>query len=363
MRKLSRKSLIVLSVALCLLLVSCCSTGNKSQILQDSTPKEKYWPGDEWRKSTPEEQEIDSKSILEMKKNISDNIPGIKSFLLIRNGYMIDETYFDSSEKGKSRNVYSVTKSVISALVGIAIEDGLITGPDQKIVDLLKDEDKKGVTAPKTEITVENILTMTSGLKIANSTDLPNEGNVAEYVLGLPMTNRTGGSFIYTSGAPQLLSAAIMNVTGKNTADYAAEKLFQPIGITLKGWQKDQGGVPMGGFGLELTPEDMARLGYLYLREGEWNGSQIISKEWIRISTQKQKDTTGVMNYAEDYGYGYMWWINHFGGYSAHGTGGQYIFIIPEKDLVAVFTSDLNWAEFPTPYELMEKHVLPAVRK
>lgn len=118
----------------------------------------------------------------------------------------------------------------------------------------------------------------------------------------------------------------------------------------------------MGATGLQLTPHAMAKLGYLYARHGIWKGQPILSEEWIAKATQKHQDTTGKMNAAENDGYGYLWWMNGFEGYSAHGFGGQYIFIIPESDMIVVFTSGLKDPDFPTPHELVKTYILPAVK-
>jgi formylglycine-generating enzyme required for sulfatase activity len=134
------------------------------------------------------------------------------------------------------------------------------------------------------------------------------------------------------------------------------------LGISGITWQTDPRGIPLGCTGLELSPRDMAKLGYLYLNRGQWNGAQIVPAAWIEQSTTKHIETKGLMNEAEDDGYGYFWWMDAYGGYSAHGFGGQYIFVVPRLNLVAVFTGGLADPDFPTPRKLMETFILPAVK-
>jgi hypothetical protein len=138
--------------------------------------------------------------------------------------------------------------------------------------------------------------------------------------------------------------------------------LFGPLGITDISWDSDLQGITTGATGLLLRPRDMAKIGYLYLHKGQWKGKQLLPKEWVESSTKKHIETKGFMNEAEQDGYGYLWWIDSFGGYSAHGFGGQYIFVLPSLDMLIVFTGGLPDPLFPAPKQLVQSYLIPAAR-
>ena len=173
---------------------------------------------------------------------------------------------------------------------------------------------------------------------------------------------KPGETFFYDSGLPHLMSAVIQKTSGLTLEEYAQHNLFSPLGITDFSWQSDPQGITTGNSGLILRPRDMAKLGYLYLHDGQWQGKQIVPAEWVQASTTKHMETKGLMNAAEDDGYGYFWWIDSFGGYSAHGYGGQYIFILPDLDMVVVFTGGLSDPDFPAPHQLLKTYLLPAAQ-
>ena len=158
------------------------------------------------------------------------------------------------------------------------------------------------------------------------------------------------------------MSIILQKITGLTLRDYARQKLFEPLGITAVEWSIDPQGYTTGNSGLRLKPRDMAKIGYLYLQQGRWNGAQIVPQQWVTASTTKHIETQGLMNAAEDDGYGYGWWIDAFGGYSAHGFGGQYIFVLPKLDMVVVFTSGLPDSQFPAPKQLTQAYLLPAAQ-
>jgi len=143
--------------------------------------------------------------------------------------------------------------------------------------------------------------------------------------------------------------------------EYAARKLFAPLGIQGWSWDVDGTGVTIGSTNLSLTSVDLAKLGYLFLRNGEWFGTRILPASWVHEATRTHSRPVG-MNRAENSGYGYLWWVDEqWGGYSAHGAGGQFVFVVPRLDLVVVFTSALSFDDFPFPWDLMKDYVLPAV--
>ena len=328
-----------------------------------------YFPNDEWQSSTPEEQGLDSALILQMFQEIRDKHIDIHSLLLVRNGHLVTEAYFDPYTQTMKHPVFSVTKSVTSILTGIALHEGYIKSLDQKVLDFFPAIAANVTDENVQDITLEYLLTMSAGYN--TTTTLPAEElhqkdanfDTVDHILTYnSILQKPGTTFFYDSGLSHLMSAIIQETTGISTLEYAQEKLFGPLGITGVSWETDPRGIPLGNTGLTLSPRDMAKLGYLYLNRGQWKGEQIVPAKWVDQSTTKHIETKGLMNAAEDDGYGYFWWIDAYGGYSAHGFGGQYIFVVPKLNLVAVFTSGLTDPDFPTPRRLMEEYILPAAK-
>jgi CubicO group peptidase (beta-lactamase class C family) len=353
------------------LLAGCAPTGSQGSAAHGTAPtaqKEAYFPTGAWRTSTPEEQGIDSRGIASMLAEISRTNPYVHSFLLIRNGTLVTEAYFAPVTRDLGHFLFSATKSVTSALVGVAIQEGLIQGVDQKIVDFFPEMKAKNTNEHLGMLTVEHLLSMSSGHVDAMS-PTPYQDPPVDWVEKF-LADRTntlvdppGRTFLYTSGAAHTLSAILQKTTGRTTADYAAEKLFGPLGIHDFTWLADQNGITFGNSWLRLKPLDMAKFGYLYLNQGVWNGRQVVPRSWVAASTRKHIETKQAMfNRAEKDGYGYLWWMNGFGGYSAHGYGGQFIYILPESGVVAVFTAGFNDDVFDSSYLWMEQYILPAIQ-
>ncbi len=334
----------------------------------DKTVNTEYHTADYWRTSTPEEQGVDSEKLYDLVKGIRENKTEIDSLVIVRNGYIITEAYF-SGNKDSLRPLYSCTKSVTSALIGAAIEDGYIKDTNVKLLDIYSDMKIKNNNALKKQITLKHLLTMSSGFDWNEVTtsysdpsnpvpQLERSSDTVQFMLDRAMSTEPGKVFNYSSGGSHLLSAIITKLSGKALADYAEDKLFKPLGITNKLWYSAQDGITFGGYGLYMRATDMAKLGYLFLKKGKWEDKQIIPEAWVEISTKKHIDA--------DYngtskGYGYQWWVNSFGGYSARGYQGQYIIVQPELDMVVVFQSHLSKNDL-IPINMMEENIIPAVK-
>jgi CubicO group peptidase (beta-lactamase class C family) len=347
----------LLAVMLLAVSLSACSTPASQEEPEEVAPGD--WPVKAWRRSAPEEQGVDSAVLSDMLQSIRQGGHDIHSVMLIRNGYLVADAYDAPGGKNAQQEVYSCTKSVTSALLGIAMEERRIKGLNSTLGEILggqiSDADRAGIT-------VRELVTMSAGfpgLETLRSYEIPEKQDALKFILELPAGEK--GKFVYNNACPHLVSTLIQKATGKSVLDYAREKLFDKLGIDCREWPADRAGVNVGGSGLKLTPFEMSKLGYLYLKNGEWDGAQLVPQKWVEESTAQQIDTAD-MNDAENHGYGYFWWRNAFGGYSAHGAGGQYIFVVPELDLVAVFTSTLGDADFPVPYRLMEEYVVPACK-
>ncbi|MFW9965328.1 MAG: serine hydrolase domain-containing protein [Candidatus Sifarchaeia archaeon] len=326
-----------------------------------------YWPTNEWLNTTPEEQGLDSKTLNHIDETIIDNNIEVDSVIIIKNGYIVYEKYYRYWSQYMAHTIQSCTKSFMSALIGIAIDMGYIDNVSQRVVDFFPNYTIDNWDPRKENITLEHLLTMSSGLEF-HEVDLPYEependlfamyrsDDMWEYVLDRPMLNDPGEVWSYNSGGIELLGGIIEQTTGYSIVDFAEEFLFDPIGIDYYSWWRVPASGQYGcGGGLNLRPRNMARFGFLYLNEGNWNGTQVISSEWVNISTEMYHDT------GSWYHYGYTWWgVPGHSFYEATGHYEQKIYVLPEEDIVAVFTGNIQDEDWhPSDYFVIE-YVIPA---
>jgi hypothetical protein len=246
----------------------------------------------------------------------------------------------------------SVTKSVASTLVGIAILQGYIPGVDVPVFDLLTDSDLTAVDPRVRDATLEDLLTMRLGIEWhendrplddTNTTlQLEKSANWVEFTLRQPADADPGQTWVYNSGASHLMSAIILQATGRTTAEYAEENLFGPLGISDYHWKTDPQGLPDTEGGLYLAAEDLARIGLLYLQDGVWDGTRILPEGWVEAATARRVDDVAPDNPNWNWGYGYQWWRLDARGHAVWaglGFGGQNLIVIPDLGLVGVINS------------------------
>lgn len=268
------------------------------------------------------------------------SLPRLRSLVVSHRGAIVLERYFNGARATQPANIKSASKSVIAALVGIAVSRGQIKDVDQKIAtyfpELSTDPEPR-----KRDITIEDLLTMRSGLE---STSGRNYGawvqspNWVRFVLRRKMLDDPGTRVEYSTGSSHLLSAILTKATKMSTWQFAQEELAKPLGFSLPKWPTDPQGIHFGGNEMLMTPRQMIRFGELYLNEGRTGERQVISKDWIK-QTQIGR---GRSRWGSDREYGMGFWIRDFGGhasYYAWGYGGQFIFVVPDRDLVIVTTS------------------------
>lgn len=314
-----------------------------------------YWPTEDWRTSTPEAQGMDAQKLESMDKHILENYPDVRSLIIVRNGYIVFEKYY-KEDKNYEQTMWSATKSIISALIGIAIDKGYIEGIDQKMCTFFP-EFAKSITDPRRkQITIRDLLTMSAGFGPAM------EAGTTESCFEQAIIHDPGTHPAYNSCETQLLSGIITKTTKMNSFQFSSKFLFEPLGIKDFFWGIPSAEYTSGGYGLNMRSRDMAKIGYLYLKNGVWEGKQIVPKQWVKESTQKQVIIPiGQMELP----YGYQWWITSPGGYPgfcAVGIGGQYIHVVPDLNIVMVATSD-TMLMHPAHQGLMASYIVPAVLK
>jgi CubicO group peptidase (beta-lactamase class C family) len=272
--------------------------------------------------------------------NAAREMPRLHSLLVSWRGSLVFEHYFNGARASRLANIKSASKSVISALVGIAIDRGHISGVTQPIApffgDLLAGENN----AAKRRITIENLLSMQSGLATTSNRNYGawvQSANWVRHALSRPLEQPPGTGMEYSTGNTHLLSAILTKTSGKSTWQFAQESLARPLGFSLAEWPRDPQGVYFGGNDMLLTPRQMILFGEMYLNRGRANGRQIVPAHWVETSFVPR----GRSNFSEQM-YGYGWWMRPVAGvqsYYAWGFGGQFIFVIPELQLVVASTS------------------------
>jgi CubicO group peptidase (beta-lactamase class C family) len=354
----------IISIIAILLMIQVVPTQGYSAAQTDVVRD--YWPTDEWLSTTPEEQGLSFDRLDQINNSVFENHIELDSVIVIKGGYIVYEKYYNYWSQYMAHTIQSCTKSFMSALIGIAIDMGYIDNMSQPVLDFFPEYTIDNWDPRKENITIYHCITMSTGLEF-HETDIPysependlfamyRSGDMWEYVLDRPMEYDPGVHWSYNSGGIELLGGIIEQTTGYSVADFAEEFLFDPIGIDYFRWWREPASGQYGcGGGLDLKPRDMARFGYLYLNEGNWNGTQVVSSDWVNESTQMRYEAGGWYNYA------YTWWsVQGTNFYEATGHYEQKIFVLPEHDIVVVFTGDIQDEDWhPTDYFVME-YVIP----
>jgi len=321
------------------------------------------YPANGWQTSTPEQQGMQSQMLANMIDEIKSNNYSIDSISVIHNGYMVLDVYFHPFAKDLRHHLYSCTKSVMSLLVGIAIDKGYIKSIDQPVIDFFPDKTIQNMDDDKRSMTLEHLLMMASGLDCRDSYhyewkglfEMRSRADWAQHVLDLPMVGPPGETFEYCNGVSYLLSVIVSTATWMKTLDFARKYLFDPLGISEVVWEENPQGFTIGYARMWLNPHDMARIGWLCINKGRWGNKQIVSSAWVETSTRGQIDARPAPRY------GYHWWVNEKGQYAAVGNYGQYIMVADAMNLVVVFTSDLPLKMNFVPLGLTRKYIVPAV--
>ncbi len=298
----------------------------------------------EWRTATPESQGVDSAALTEAITQARAKGLAIHSLLVVRNGYLIAEAYFHPYDGTRPHDIASATKPLTATLIGLAIAQGKIRSAQEPLLSFfpkrLKDQEVKNADKRKRRITLEHLLTMSSGLDCAGRGE-PALWNMflapdnTQFMLDLPMVSEPGAQYGYCSGGMHLLSSVVSKATGMNAEAFARKHLFAPLGIRNFIWPHDPQGVSHGFGNLHLLPRDMAKLGWLFLNQGKWQGKQIVPADWVATATRSHSKTGGAGT--ADYGYG--WRVPTNNGpiaFEASGRGGQSISVLPSKNAVIV---------------------------
>jgi CubicO group peptidase (beta-lactamase class C family) len=362
------------------------------------------WPTAEWPESNPAAQGMNPEPLQRLDAEFASGKHGyIDDMLVIRNGQVVYEkrypqdydaafhaqkdqhrgpyNYFDPDwhpyyKRGALHTLQSVSKSVTATLIGIAIGDGKISGPDAKVAAYFDDYPTADQDPRRAAMTLRDLLTMTAGIQWDEDTyeytDSRNtcaameaSPNWTGYVLGLPMAANPGSTYVYSSGVTMLLDHILFRATGQHALAYAEQRLFAPLGIREFYWKQTPAGETDAEGGLYLRARDLAKLGHLYARDGIWEGRRILPEGWA-AAVATPRVTPG--SDAGDWRYGYQWWLVPYAGgaqkyaLTGIGYGGQLLLVLPEYELIAVFTGWNIFGTSPLSPDYTLKYLLEAIR-
>jgi CubicO group peptidase (beta-lactamase class C family) len=352
-----------------------------------------YWPTNGWRTAPPQAEGMDPAVLAIIAGNVSSVHPEVRSVLVVHHGYLVYERYWQGLTARDGDNVQSVTKSVVSALVGIALGAGKLKGLDQPVGELLARHLPNDADPRVARVTLKQLLTMTSGLA-GDDPSLAGDPHISQrqgasrdwvrHILGRRLATNPGASFAYSSATSQLLSAIVADATGVSTLAFARARLLGPLGIASAkapapvfvahpspaavrayarapvAWPTDPQGYQLGFSGLKLPSRDLAKFAYLYLNGGRWDGRQVIPADYVAASTRPH--STPPPDFPAE-GYGYQWWVTSQAGHPsflALGDGGQLLQVVPDLDLVVVITSDASRNRNDAG-ALVDQAIIPAV--
>jgi len=320
-----------------------------------------------------DQYQIDEEALIDAYEH-ADDFEQLHFLIVSRNGVIISEEYFHNSPPDSLYDVRSVTKSVTSSLLGIALEKGFIDSVDQAMGDFIG-PDIYDLEEDKAAITIKNLITMSSGIPwseigaVSEFGDWVRSPNQVNYILDKDMTYTPGSQFNYSDGNAHLISVILTEASGMNTLEIAGTYLFEKMDTEGYAWYTDNQGYYYGGVTMDLTPSTMLKFGQLFLDEGNYMGEQIIPTAWVTESTTNHINTNHIIPFQNDYGY--FWWIGNAYGHDyffANGYGGQFILIIPDAEVVIVAVnnwiglsrdqSGMNWTQT---LDLIVNEVIPAI--
>ena len=372
------KSRFYFSVVFFLAITAC--THWSPRVDQDGLPDRGYsyqQPekiADRWETTSITDANVDRDIINEMMLDVlTGNDRNVHSILIVKDGKLVFEEYFYGYDREKSHFLASVSKSITSILVGIAIEQHPKASEKTMAYEFFPSYTHTKWVDQKYPITLQHVLTMSAGLEWDSGKysrrdprhtthQMYDSDDPIKFVLDRSLVEEPGAKFYYNSGLTILLGEIVKHLSGLSIDDFSGQYLFSPLGISNYHWDKFADGRVQTDGGLHLRPRDMAKIGYMILNGGNWQGKQVVSKAWVIESTKEQIDALGT-------GYGYQWWTGKTANYDqpidvlfASGHGGQKIFIIPEYDLVVVFTSKVfNPKGHNSPEGFLLRYILPAV--
>jgi CubicO group peptidase (beta-lactamase class C family) len=308
-------------------------------------------------RSTPESQGISSTGVLTFIKDADAKVDSMHSVMLVRHGHVVAEVWWAPEAADKPHVLWSLSKSFTSTAIGLAVAEGKLS-IDDRVIDFFPDEIPNEPSNNLKSMRVRDLLTMSTGHQ--DEVNLKDQTNWRRAFLSHPVPHKPGTHFRYNTPATYMLSAIVQKVTGQKVVDYLQAKLFTPLGIDPPQWDTSPEDISLGGYGLYLRTEDIAKFGQLYLQHGKWKGQQVIPEAWIMHATSKQVSNGSDPNGDWDQGYGFQFWRCRHNAFRGDGKDGQFCIVLPELDTVVVMTA--NTRDMAGQLNLVWEHLLPAIR-
>lgn len=299
----------------------------------------RYWPTRGWRQVAPIDAGLDPALFDEIDARLEAEVPSLSAFVVVYEGNLVHEHYANGFTALDVTDIWSSTKSVLSAAIGIAIGNGALT-LESTVGEVIPGRIPEWADPGVAAITVEDLLRMCSGLLWDGTLDFANLDNTPDWTartLGLPLVAEPGTAHTYNSGNSHVLSAMLQAATGQTLRAFSQGRIFTPIGVEITDWLESPQGETAGGWGLFISPREMLKFGYLMLNGGQWDGQQLVPADWVTESTRFQVKPIESDNFGRGYGYGYHWWLDEVDGidaYFSQGYGESEIYVVPELDLV-----------------------------
>ncbi len=319
-----------------------------------------------WKIAKSDKVGFSEKSLTAALAYINQSPHEIHSFSIIKNGKLIADYYGQDSTQGNKQRtpedtheLHSTTKTITSLLIGIAIEEKLIPSEHSAVLPFFKKHTTANIDHNKTALSIAHLLSMQSGLQYSEGADdqLFSTPVSAMAFLDRPMVEKPGSTWNYSSGNSQILAELLTTVSGLSPREYAEKKLFSPLGIKQLNWYSDPSGTEYGGWGLFLTPRDLARIGYMIMNKGRWQGKQIVPQAWLEKMLAPHAQSPWALDK-----YGYHIWLPAIGGFASAGYKGQDMFMLPKHDLLIVFTAELPYQQADSILlDIINRFILPAI--
>ncbi|MFN3192374.1 MAG: serine hydrolase domain-containing protein [Aureliella sp.] len=348
---------LVLSLGSFVLLLAASLVGNDRCNAQADVESTADSRSNALLRATPESQGVSTKQVLQFIREADKQVDSIHSLMIVRHGKVVTEAWWAPETATKPHILWSLSKSFTSTAVGLAVEEGKLSIDDPVIKffpnQVAVGEASKNLAAMR----VRDLLTMSAGhereVNLRSSA-----GSWTEAFLRHPIPHRPGTHFKYNTPATYMLAAIVEKVTGESLVDYLQPRIFDPLGIEKPRWDKSPEGIALGGYGLFLKTEDIAKFGQLYLQKGNWDGKQLLPAKWIEMATSKQVPNGDNPDSDWNQGYGFQFWRCRHNAYRGDGKDGQFCIVLPEKDVVIAMTS--NTRDMGKELSLVWEHLLPA---
>lgn len=308
-------------------------------------------------RSSPEDQGVDTAGIMAFVDAAEKKLDALHSLMVVRHGRVVTEGWWAPYGPDSRHSLFSLSKSFTSTAVGLAVAEGKLS-VDDRVLKFFPGDAPVDPSKNLQAMRVSDLLRMSTGHQAEPS--FRNEKHWAKVFLAQPVPNKPGTHFLYNTAATYMLSYIVQKATGTTVLDYLRPRLFEPLGIEHPTWGTSPEEVTLGGYGLSIRTEDIAKFGQLYLQKGKWNGTQLVPEAWIDAATARQTSNGSNPESDWDQGYGYQFWRCRHGAFRGDGAFGQYCIVLPDQDAVIAITSGVS--DMQAVLNLVWEHLLPALK-